>query len=133
MVSPEGTVFDESAVSLGDEPFPPATRHFLDNFIVDYPGLSAPQNPPLQHDVGLRHVDGDLDHLVIDTLEASSHLLDGDNERTEEKLQQFAHRLVGLLVHTLQHHHNRLVHEFVVEVRNFQIFQAPATNKSFKV
>ena len=47
------------------------------------------------------------------------HLLDGDDEAPEERSQQLAHGLLGLLVGGLDHHHNGLVHQLVVEVRNF--------------
>ena len=37
-----------------------------------------------------------------------SHLVDGDYETSEERLQQLSDWLLGLLVHWLDHHHNRL-------------------------
>ena len=86
--------------------------------------LSAPKDPSLQDEVGLGHVNADVDHLVVDALEAGPHLLDGDHEAPEQRLEQLAHGLLGLLVGGLDHHHQGLVHQLVVEMRNLQILEA---------
>jgi len=117
--SPEGTVFDQSSISLGDKPLPSTTWHLLDDVIIDDSGLSTSEDPSLQDDVSLRHINADVDHLIIATLEPSPHLLDGDDEAPEERSQQLAHGLLRLLVGGLDHHHDSLVHQLVVEVRNF--------------
>lgn len=117
--SPKGTVLDQSSISLGDKSLSSTTWHLLDNIIIDDSGLSTSKDPSLQYDVGLRHINADVNHLVVATLEPSPHLLDGDDEAPEERSQELAHGLLGLLVGGLNHHHNSLVNQLVVEVRNF--------------
>ena len=86
--------------------------------------LAAPQDPSLQDVVSLRDVDADVDHLVITPLEASPQVLNGDDEASEERLEQFTHGLLGLLMGTLNDHHDGLIHELMVEMRNFKIQEA---------
>ena len=81
--------------------------------------LAASEDPSLQDVVSLRDVNADVHHLVITPLEASAQVLDGDDEAPEERLEQFAHCFLGLLVRTLNDHDDGLIHELVVEMRNF--------------
>ena len=86
--------------------------------------LPAAQHPSFKHRISLGHVNADVHHLVVDPLEPGPHLLNGNDEAHEESLQQLAHCLVSLLMHAFYHHDHGLVHQLVVEVRNFQILEA---------
>ena len=89
---------------------------FLSNI---FPHLTTSENPSLQDVVSLRDVNADVHHLIVASLEASPEVLDGDDKAPEERLEQFAHRLLRLLVGTLNDHDDGLIHELVVEMRNF--------------
>ena len=65
------------------------------------------------------HVNADVNHLVVDALEADPHLLDGDHEAAGQRLEQLAHGLLSLFVRRFEHHHQGLIHQLVVEMRNF--------------
>lgn len=86
--------------------------------------LSTAQNPSLQDDVGLRNINADVNHLVVAALEASPHLVDGDDEAPEERLEQLAHGLLGLLMAALNHHDNSFIHQLMVEMRDFKVLEA---------
>ena len=86
---------------------------------VVYSHLTTAQNPSLEDEVGLGHVNADVHHLVVAALEADPDLLDRDDEAPEQRLEELAHGLLGLLVGRLDHHHHRLVHQLVMEVGHF--------------
>ena len=81
--------------------------------------LATPEDPSLQDVVSLRDVNADVHHLIVASLEASSEVLDGDDKAPEERLEQFTHSLLRLLMGTLNDHDDGLIHELVVEMRNF--------------
>jgi hypothetical protein len=98
---PKAGVLDTASVALRHEPLPAPARHLPHDVVIHDAGLSAPEHPSLQDDVGRRHVNTDVRHLVEHSLESVSHLVNGDDKRLEERLEKAAHRLFGLLVHTL--------------------------------
>lgn len=75
---PEGAHLFFSSISLRDEPLSSLARHLLDNVIIDDASLPAPEDHPLQDEVGFGHVNADVDHLVVHAMEAGPHLVDGD-------------------------------------------------------
>ena len=85
--------------------------------------LTTAQDPSLQYDVSLRHINTDVNHLVKTSLEASSHLLNGDDKASEQRLEQLDHGLLCLLMAALNNHDNSFIYQLVVEVRNFKIFE----------
>ena len=86
--------------------------------------LTTAQDPSLEDEVGLGHVNADVHHLVVAALEASSHLVDGDDEAAEQRLEQLAHGLLRLAVAALNHHHHGFIDQLMVEMRDFKILEA---------
>ena len=89
--------------------------------------LTTAQDPSLQYDVSLGHINTDVNHLVKTSLEPCPHLLNGDDKASEERLEELDHGLLSLLMTALNHHDNSFIHQLVVEVRNFKIFETSAT------
>jgi len=92
-------ILDPSTVTLGDEPLPAPCWHFAHQLVRDDAFLAAAEDEPLQDGVGGRNVDRDFRHEVVDALETNSHLVNRNDEASEERLEKFAHGFVGLLVH----------------------------------
>ena len=86
--------------------------------------LTTAQDPSLQDQVGLRNINADVNHLVVAALEASPHLVNGDDKAPEERLEQLAHGLLGLLMATLDHHDNSFIHQLMVEMRDLEVLEA---------
>lgn len=81
--------------------------------------MTTAKNPSLKYEVSLRDINADIHHLIVAPLKSSPHLLDRDDEASEQGLKQLTHGLLGLLVGAFNHQDNSFINQLMVEMRNF--------------